>query len=141
LDGLERHKSRIYAALRIVTGFLFAFHGVQAVFGVYQVGFPPDFSLPLFSQGWFGAHIELWLGLLVMLGLWTRPAAFLCSGTMAVAYVQFHWKGALGAQLFPAVNGGEPAALYAFLFLYIAAHGSGSFALGRSGRNGGKHGI
>lgn len=125
LHGLKRYQPEIYAVLRIVTGFLFAFHGAQKVLGIYRVDFPPDFTLPLFSQVWFGGHIELIGGLLVMLGAWSRPAAFLCSGTMAVAYIQFHWKGALGAQFFPAVNHGEPALLFSFLFLHIAAQGNG----------------
>jgi putative oxidoreductase len=131
LNGLERYKPQIYALLRIVTGFLFAFHGAQKVLGIYREGFPPDFSLPLFSQVWFGGQIELWGGLLVMLGLWTRPAAFLCSGEMAVAYIQFHWKGRLGADFFPAVNHGEPAVLFSWIFLYLAAAGDGIWSLGR----------
>lgn len=126
LNGLKKYQPQIYALLRIVIGFLFAFHGAQKVLGVFREGFPPDFSLPLFSQVWFGGHIELIGGLLVMLGLWTRPAAFLCSGTMAVAYLQFHWKGAFDANFFPAVNQGEPAVLFCFIFLHIAAQGSGS---------------
>lgn len=128
---LEGREPQIYALLRIVTGFLFAFHGAQKVLGLYRVGFPPDFVLVPFSQVWFGGYIELLGGLAVMLGLGARAAAFLCSGTMAVAYVQFHWKGALGAQFFPGVNGGEPAALFSFLFLYIAARGAGPWSLSR----------
>jgi len=70
-------------------------------------------------------------GVLVMLGLKTREAAFLSSGTMAVAYIQFHWKFASGAAFFPVVNQGEAAALYCFVFLLIAAKGSGMWALKR----------
>lgn len=128
---LERREAQVYAVLRIVTGFLFAFHGAQKVLGIYRAGFPPDFVLVPFSQAWFGGYIELLGGLAVMLGAGTRAAAFLCSGTMAVAYIQFHWKGALGAAFFPAVNGGEPAVLFCFLFLAIAARGGGAWALSR----------
>ncbi len=76
--------------------------------------------------------IELLGGLAVMLGLQTRLAAFLCSGTMAVAYVQFHWKGQLNQNFFPALNGGEPAALFSLIFLLIAAGGAGKWAFDKN---------
>jgi putative oxidoreductase len=114
-----------YALLRIVAGLLFAFHGMQGLFG-YQL---PAEYLPKFgSQGWIGSVIELATGLLVAGGLFTRWAAFLASGTMAVAYVQFHWKFQLGPQFFPAVNQGEPALLFCLLFFHIAARGPGRLA-------------
>lgn len=113
-----------YALLRIVSGSLFLFHGVQKIFGVF---FP--MRPPLFSQLGLGGLIELVGGLLIVLGLRAREAAFLCSGTMAVAYVQFHWKFQGGAQLLPGVNQGEPALLYAFLFLFIACRGAGIWSL------------
>ena len=64
-----------------------------------------------------------------MIGLWGVPAAFLVSGTMAVAYVQFHWKLQLGAGFFPSQNQGELALVYCFLFLYIACRGAGLASL------------
>ena len=85
----DNFQDRAYALLRIVTGFLFAFHGAQIVLRVFAEGLPP---MPAGSQMWFGGMIELIGGLLVMLGFQTRCAAFLCCGTMAVAYFQFHWK-------------------------------------------------
>jgi len=98
---------------------MFAQHGLQKVFG-----FLTDRELPeLFTQGWIGGYIELIAGLLIMVGLRTRWAAFIASGTMAVAYIQFHWKLELGDQFFPVVNRGELAALYCFLFLFIATRG------------------
>jgi putative oxidoreductase len=106
--------------MRIVTGFMFSFHGVQIILRVYSEGFP---AAPIGSQAWFGGIIELVGGLAVMLGLQTRVAAFLCSGTMAVAYFQFHWKFQLGPNFFPAINKGELAALYCFVFLLIACKG------------------
>ena len=114
----------VYAALRIVTGLLFAFHGLQKVFGVLS-----DSQPAVFSQLWIGGVIELVAGLLVALGLFTRWAAFLSSGTMAVAYVQFHWKFAFDESFFPVVNRGELAVVYAFLFPFIACRGAGVASL------------
>ena len=126
-----------YAALRIVSGFAFALHGVQKVFGVLV---KPDYVQPaLLSQKGVGGLIELVCGALIMLGLFTRPAAFLASGTMAVAYIQFHWKGALDERFFPISapgNGGELALIYCFLFLLLFAKGAGALSLDRMLRRG-----
>lgn len=107
-----------YALLRIVSGFLFAFHGAQKVFGLFGGNQPP-----LWTQIWVGGVIELVCGLAIMLGAQTRLAAFLSSGTMAVAYFQYHWKFQSGLAILPGVNKGELAALYSFVFLYIACKG------------------
>jgi putative oxidoreductase len=115
----------VYAVLRIVVGLLFAFHGAQKILGWHSPMTPP-----VGSQLWFGGLIELVGGLLIAIGLLTRPAAFIASGQMAVAYIQFHWKLAVaGGMWLPAVNKGEPAVLYCFLFLFIAAHGAGIWSL------------
>jgi putative oxidoreductase len=119
-------KSEItYALLRMVSGTLFAFHGAQKIFGVLS-----DSSPKPFSQLWIGGVIELVAGALIAVGAWTTWAAFLSSGQMAVAYLQFHWKLALGARFFPAINKGELAVLYAFLFLYLACRGDGIWSVG-----------
>ena len=110
----------VYAAMRIVVGLLFAFHGFQKVFGVFT-----EFQPPVGSQLWIGGAIEVVTGLLIAVGFLTVWAAFLASGTMAVAYAQFHWKFAFNASFFPSVNQGELAVVYAFLFLYIACRGAG----------------
>lgn len=115
---LEKYADYAYALLRIITGFMFAFHGAQKILGVLT-----EFQPPIWSQLWFGGVIELVGGLLVMVGLKAREAAFLCSGTMAVAYFQFHWKFQGGPQFFPAINKGELAILYCFVFLCIACRG------------------
>jgi putative oxidoreductase len=82
------------------------------------------------TQLWLGAIIELGTGLLIALGLFTRPAAFLAAGTMAVAYFQFHWKLNFAGQAWvPVVNRGELAALYCFVFLFITGRGAGEFSL------------
>jgi putative oxidoreductase len=123
---LESKVEVVYAMLRIVAGFMFSFHGAQAILGLLS-----DFRPPVGSQLWFGGLIELIAGLAVCVGLFTRCAAFVASGTMAVAYVQFHWKLAVGARFFPSVNKGELALLYSFLFLYIACRGAGRWSLDR----------
>lgn len=117
---LGRYADAIYAALRMVAGALLACHGLQKLFGFWTTSQPT-----VLSQLWVGGVIELGCGTLVALGLLTSWAAFLASGTMAVAYLQFHWKGQLGAAFFPLVNKGELAVAYAFLFLYFAAKGAG----------------
>ncbi len=124
MNKLSRWTDHAYAALRVVSGLLFAVHGAQKLFGVLG-GMRP----PLFSQIGLGGAIEFFGGVFIAAGLFTRGWAFLCSGTMAVAYTQFHWKLAGGASFFPVVNGGELAAVYSFLFLYMACRGSGRFAV------------
>ncbi len=115
---LDKYADHAYALMRIITGLMFTFHGVQKIFGVLA-----DRQTALFSQSWFGGLIELVGGALVLLGFYSRWAAFVCSGTMAVAYFQFHWKFQLGAQFFPTINRGELAVLYCFVFLLIFTRG------------------
>jgi putative oxidoreductase len=110
--------------LRVVSGLMFSFHGVQKLFGFHS-----QFQPAVGTQIWVGGLIELVTGLAIALGVYTRCAAFLASGTMAVAYTQFHWKLALGERFWPAVNQGELALLYAFLFLFIACRGGGKWTL------------
>jgi len=118
MNQLAKFQDQAYALLRIVAGFMFAFHGVQKIFGVLTEMHPV-----VGSQVWFGGLIELVAGILILIGFKTRWAAFLSSGEMAVAYFQFHWKFQLGPNFFPALNRGELAALYSFLFLFIACRG------------------
>lgn len=124
MRGLRHFSEPAFALLRAVAGLLFAFHGMQKTFGVlstFQAAFP--------TQMWFGGVIELVAGALIALGLWTRCAAFVASGEMAVAYAQFHWKLSLGKEFFPPINKGELALLFALLFLYIACRGPGPYSL------------
>ena len=115
-----------YALMRVVAGLLFAFHGLQKIFGVLS-----DHHPAFGTQVWFGGLIELVGGALIAAGLFTPWAAFLASGTMAVAYAQFHWKFDFGTGFLPAVNKGELALIYAVLFLYIAARGGGRWSVDR----------
>jgi len=110
-----------------MAGFMFSFHGAQKVLGVLA-----EMQPAIGSQLWIGGVIELVGGLAIMLGLGTRWAAFICSGQMAVAYFQFHWKFHMGAAFFPIVNKGELAVLYCFVFLLIACKGAGIWSLDRA---------
>lgn len=122
----SRLRELSYAALRFGAGFMFLLHGVQKIFGALTTKAPPAIG----TQLWVGGVIELACGLLIAVGLFTRPAAFLASGTMAVAYAQFHWKLELaGYRFLPIVNQGELAALYALVFFVFFTHGPGRASL------------
>lgn len=123
MNFLARYSEPAWALLRIVSGLLFAFHGMQKTFG-----FMTERQTALMSQAGIGGAIELVTGLLIALGLFTRQAAFLASGTMLVAYTQFHWKFALGEKFIPTMNKGELALIYSLLFLYMACRGAGIFS-------------
>ncbi|HYB99786.1 MAG TPA: DoxX family protein [Candidatus Limnocylindrales bacterium] len=122
MQFLRPYADITYALLRIVTGFLFACHGAQKVFGMFG-GSPPE--APAFII-WTAGPIELIGGLLVMVGWQTSIAAFICSGTMAVGYFMAHQKDGL----LPIQNHGELAAIYAFVFLYLASRGDGRLSIG-----------
>ena len=127
MKQLAKYSDHAYSLMRIVTGSMFAFHGAQKILGILS-----DFQPPVGSQLWLGGLIELFCGLLVMIGLQTRWAAFLASGEMAVAYFQFHWKFQMGPEFFPAINKGELAALYSFVFLFISCRGGGKWGVDKS---------
>jgi putative oxidoreductase len=127
----ERYAPQVYALFRIVVGFLFLFHGAQKVLGMF--GGMGGATAPMMSMPWIAGVIELVGGILVMIGLFTRVAAFICSGEMAAAYFIAHQpRGA-----WPIQNQGELAVLFCFAFLYIAARGAGIWsadaAMRRSG--------
>ena len=124
VQQLEQYGDVAYAIMRMVLGFMMAFHGSQKIFGVLSTMQPP-----VGSQLWFGGMIELVCGVAVLIGYHTHLAAFLASGTMAVAYIQFHWKFQMGPNFFPAVNKGELAVLYSVVFFFIACMGGVKWCL------------
>jgi putative oxidoreductase len=120
---------RVLSILRIISGFLIMQHGLQKVLGLLRPpaapGTPPPAPFdPLSLQG-FGGLLELVGGLLLLLGLFTRPVAFILSGMLAVAYFGWHAPGGF----WPIINRGELAALYSFVFLYLAFAGGGPWSL------------
>ncbi|MDQ6800464.1 MAG: DoxX family protein [Acidobacteriota bacterium] len=121
---IGRFSPQVFAVFRIVMGVLFAFHGSQKILGWPPMGERGGGPLPplLLVGGW----IELAGGLLIAVGLFTGWAAFICSGEMAVAYFMAH--ASKGGPL-PILNKGELAAVYSWVFLYIAAHGAGIWSL------------
>ena len=119
-------QTQAYAAMRIVAGFLFLWHGAQKF-----LGFPAEFPYPLNPMLIIAGAIELVGGALIMVGFMTRWAAFVCSGLMAAAYWMVHGSQMFsdGVKFFPLVNEGELAALYCFVFLFISAHGAGIWSV------------
>ena len=125
---LGKFSPQFYALLRIVAGFMFFLHGTQKFFSFPPSGKPP---MPLNALMTVGGAIEIIAGLMVMIGLFAGLAAFIASGEMAVAYFMVHQPmGPL-----PIQNGGELAAIFCFVFLYIAATGSGVWSVDSALRN------
>jgi len=120
----DRFAGEAKSLLRIVAALLFLLHGTSKLFG-----FPPS-EMPQPDPGdilWLGALLELIGGSMLLVGLFSRPVAFILSGEMAVAYFMFHAP----QSPFPSVNGGDAAILFCFVFLYIAASGPGPWAIDR----------
>jgi putative oxidoreductase len=125
----SQYAPQLLGALRIVAGVLFVAHGLVKVAG-FPEGAQPG-QQELLSLFGIGGLIEIVTGSLIALGAFTRPAAFVASGQMAVAYWMFHAP----ASVYPAVNGGDAAILFSFLFLYLVAAGPGAFSLDRHTRD------
>ena len=116
---------RLQSVLRIVAAFMFILAGTSKLFA-FPVGMPPDGATASFpSQIWIGGALEFVGGLLMLVGLFTRPVAFLLAGEMAVAYFQFHAPNSF----WPTVNNGVAAVLYCFLWLFFSAAGPGPWSL------------
>src|SRR5471032_1501653 len=109
-----------WAAFRIIVGLAFASHGAQKLFGMFGGVDGKGMAVPLMSLFGLAAVLELVGGVLVAIGLFTRPVAFLLSGEMAVAYFMVHVSQS--GSILPLVNKGEPAVLYCFAFLLLAFH-------------------
>jgi putative oxidoreductase len=126
---------RVLSILRIVAAFLFMAHGTQKLFGfpaAAQQAAQPAAPFALFSIIGISGVLEFFGGLLLLLGLFTRPVAFILSGMMAVAYFMAHAPGGF----WPVLNKGELAVLYSFVFLYLAAAGGGVWSLDNLWRRG-----
>ena len=118
-SSIEKYSGYVYAVMRLMVGLMFACHGLQKLFGMFG-GKGGAHGLML-----FGGIIEVGGGFLIALGLLTRPAAFLASGMMAVAYFMAHFP----SHPVPLVNKGELAVVYCFVFLYIFFRGGGPWSL------------
>lgn len=125
LSFMKPYQEHTYALLRIVTGYMFLWHGTRKLFG-FPGGEPASGYM-----FWLAGPIELIGGVLVMIGLFTRPLAFLCSGFAAAAYWMAHgsFSALPGSALLPITNEGELAVLYCFVYLYIAARGAGIWSV------------
>lgn len=114
----------LHSLLRITSAFLFMQSGTMKLFS-FPMGMPEGVTLEPFSQIWIGGILEVLGGAIILLGIYTRPVAFLLSGEMAVAYFQFHSQ----QNIWPIINGGTPAILFCFIWLYFSAAGSGPWSL------------
>jgi putative oxidoreductase len=122
-NTLDRYSPYALAALRIVTALIFMEHGTQKLFGFPA---PPESGQPpILSLFGIGAILEFVGGILILLGLFTRPVAFLLAGEMAVAYWMFHAP----QSFYPVLNGGDAAILYCFVFLLLVFTGPGAFSI------------
>jgi len=126
-SSVSSFESYTLALLRIVTGFLFVEHGVQKLFGAFGGLGGGGRRAALFSLLWIASVIETAGGPLIILGLFTRPIAFLLCGEMAFAYFIRHAPQGF----WPLRNGGEATVLYCFIFLYLVNAGPGAFSLDR----------
>ncbi len=123
-EYLSGWSPRILSVLRFITGFLFLWHGSQKLFNFppsAAAGGPPPPAFVIYGAG----GLEFFGGILIMLGLFTRPTAFVLSGLMAVAYFMAHGLNAF----LPIVNKGELAVIYCFVFLYLFFAGGGIWSL------------
>lgn len=124
--NMERARQVTLFLLRVVAGLLFLQAGGMKLFDWFG-GIPAQFGghPKLLSQAWIGGVLEFYGGVAILLGLFTRPVAFILSGEMAVAYFQFHQPQGF----WPIQNHGEPAVLLCFIFLFLAAHGAGEWSV------------
>lgn len=115
----------LQSILRIVAAIMFIMAGTMKLFA-WPMGMPPDGSAAVFmTQIWIGGFLEVFGGGLILIGLFTRPTAFILAGEMAVAYFQFHQPMGLT----PIENGGVSAVIYCFVFLYLSAAGAGPWSV------------
>ena len=116
--------SRMLGVLRIVAALLFMLHGMQKIFGIPAGSQPPMPFRPLSQMGVAGT-LEFFGGVGLLLGVYTRPIAFLVAGEMAVAYFQAHFPHSV----FPVLNGGDAPVLFCFIFLFLTVAGAGEWSV------------
>jgi len=122
MQFMKQYEAQTYALMRIISGFLFLWHGTQKL-----LGYPPASYDPPWHVQYIAGGIELVGGALIMIGLFTAPAAFLASGLMAAAYWMAH--ASFDSNFLPILNRGELAVMWCFVFLYISAKGSGIWSV------------
>lgn len=122
--ALDAWAPRVLSILRIVTGLIFLLHGTMKLLG-FPADMPGGPPAPM-TLMWIGGVLEMVGGFLVMIGLFTRPVAFLLAGEMAAAYWMFHFKP---DNIYPTTNGGDAAILYCFVFLYLVFAGAGAWSV------------
>jgi len=120
VQSMARHAPYFLSILRIVAALIFIEHGTAKMFG-----WPSGNPVPMMSLYWYAACIEIIGGILVLIGLFTRPAAFIMAGEMAFAYFLGHFP----KSFYPIENGGDAPILYCFVFLYIAFVGAGPWSV------------
>lgn len=121
MPDLSAYRPHLLAILRIVTALLFLAHGTAKLLGFPDIGM----TVPLFSLFGLAGVLEIVGGILLVIGLFTRPVAFVLAGEMAVAYFMVHAP----QNFFPLVNQGESAVLFCFIFLYLVTAGPGAWSL------------
>jgi putative oxidoreductase len=124
MRGLERFSPQLLCVLRIMSGLMFLEHGTAKLLHIPHV---PDFDHGLAPMLLAAGIIELVGGFLIAIGFYTRIAAFICSGEMAVAYFQIHVR--MGRSIFPVQNEGDAAVLFCFIFLFLVAAGAGPWSV------------
>lgn len=130
MNNVSRYQPYVLGLLRIVLGYTFMLHGMAKLFGVPHVAMFD--GLQLFSLMRLAGVLELVGGLLLILGWFTRPVAFILSGQMAVAYFMMH--AGIDNFWLPLLNQGEAAVLYSFAFLYLSVAGAGAFSVDNRGQ-------
>lgn len=127
MSNLSAWSPHTLGLLRIVTAVLFILHGTQKMFGIPERMAGMTAAPEMFTLYWWAGMLEVAGGALILIGLFTRPVAFLLSGMMAVAY----WMAHAPKNIFPTLNGGDAAILFCFVFLYFVFAGPGRFSVDR----------
>ena len=127
MPNLSSWSPTVLGLLRIVTALVFMLHGTQKMFGIPERMHGMTAAPEMLTLMWWAGMLEIAGGALILIGLFTRPVAFLLSGMMAVAY----WMAHAPKNIFPTLNGGDAAILFCFIFLYLVVAGPGRFSIDR----------